>query len=319
MAAVERPSVLVLLGPTAAGKSEAAVAVAKALRAEVISADSVQVYRGLDVGTAKPTLSQRQGVAHHLIDVAEPGQAMSVAHFADLAAVSIADVVSRGRRPLVTGGTGLYLRAALGEWQVVRVPPDPELREHWQRRIQVEGSAPLWQEVARRYPERAREIGRQDVIRLLRVLEVQGRQGTVRPSPYRLLKIGWWRTREQIAERLAARAPELWNGGMVEEAAGLMARGLPRDRPPLASLGYREAAAVLAGEVRREVAMETFLTRSRRLAKRQMTWWRTETDILWIHAEAPGLDHLLSVAKAFFAGVDVRSLVGEAAYQAPPY
>lgn len=319
LAAAERPSVLVLLGPTAAGKSEAAVAVAKTLGAEVISADSVQVYRGLDVGTAKPTVAERQGVPHHLIDVIEPGEAMSVAHFTDLATAAIADVVKRGRPPLVSGGTGLYLRAALGEWQVVRAPPDQALRAAWQERIKTEGPGALWQEVARRYPDRARSISSQDVIRLLRVLEVEGRQGSAQPSPYRLLKVGWWRSRAEIAARLEVRAAKLWNGGMVEEARGLVALGLPRDRPPLASLGYREAAAMLAGEVSRKTAMETFLTRSRRLAKRQMTWWRTEHDICWLHAEADGLDRLIQVAGAFFAGEDVRLVCKELPYQTPHY
>ncbi len=319
MAAADKASVLALLGPTAAGKTEAAVAVARSVSAEIISADSVQVYRGLDVGTAKPTLAERQGVPHHLIDVVEPGEAMSVARFADLAAAAIAAVVGRGKRPLVTGGTGLYLRAALGEWQVVRAPPDRTLRSAWQERIRVEGTGALWQEVARRYPERAEEISSQDVIRLLRVLEVEGRQGSAQPSPYRLLKVGWWRSRSEIASRLEARAKILWEGGMVEETSRLLALGLERDRPPLGSLGYREAAAMLAGEVSREQAIETFLTRSRRLAKRQMTWWRTEHDILWLHADKDGTGRLVELATAFFLGEDVRRSCPAAWCETPPY
>lgn len=310
---------LALLGPTAAGKSEAAVLLALGIRAEIVSADSVQVYRGLDVGTAKPTIAQRRGVPHHLIDVVDPGQEMTVAQFADLAHAAIEDVLGRGRRPLVSGGTGLYLRAALGEWQVTRLEPDRALRAEWRQRVSEEGPAALWQEVARRYPERAAAIGVADIPRLLRVLEVGGRQGTAQASPYRLLKVGWWRRRQEIADRIAERAEQLWQGGMVEETARLMALGLSRELPPLGSLGYREAAAFLAGEMSRQAAIAAFLTRSRHLAKRQMTWWRREGDIFWIHAEEEGMARLQAVSAVFLTGNDPRAVFGPDPYQPPAY
>jgi len=295
--------VVALIGPTAVGKSEAAVTLSLAVGGEIVSADSVQVYRGCDIGTAKPAPAKRGGVPHHLIDVVDPGAAMTAGIFADLAREAIADIHARGRLPVVTGGTGLYVRVALGEWKPPRGEVDEALRAALKRRAAEEGVAALWDVLHMAAPERAEKIGRNDLPRILRAFEVGGAVGTAGESPYRVLKLGLWRPRAEVYRRIAERAEVLWTTGMVEETERLLKLAIRRDRPPLSSLGYREAMWLLTGLVSRKEAHRLFLRNSRHLAKRQMTWWRHEQGIAWVEA-GPGAEEALAAAvRAFRAGV----------------
>ena len=309
--------VVALIGPTAVGKSEAAVTLALAVGGEIVSADSVQVYRGCDIGTAKPAPAERGGVPHHLIDVVDPGETMTAGIFADLAREAIAGIHARGHLAIVTGGTGLYLRAALGEWDLPRGEPDEALRAALKRRAAEEGVEVLWEELHSVAPERADKIGRNDLPRILRALELGGGVGTAGESPYRVLKLGLWRPRGDVYRRIAERAEVLWTMGMVEETGRLLQLGIRRDRPPLSSLGYREAMCLLSGLATRGEAIRLFLRNSRHFAKRQMTWWRHEQGIAWVEA-GPGADEALALAvRAFRDGMppgEIAAAMGSPAF-----
>ena len=269
----------------------------------MVSADSVQVYRGMDVGSAKPSVAERRGVPHHLIDVVDPGDVMTVGRYQDLARKAISEIHARKRLPIVSGGTGLYVRAALGEWEIPHIPPDPERRAALEDRARTEGVRALWEELRSLDPERAARIGPGDLPRIVRAFELGKVRGKQRKSPYRLWKVGLWRSREEIHRRIAERAVHLWEEGMVEETGRLLEMRLPLDRPPLSALGYREAAWYLSGRVTWDEGVALFLRNSRRFAKRQLTWWRREEGILWLRADEAA-EWLSMGAKDFLRGMD---------------
>lgn len=299
-----------LLGPTATGKTEAAIALALRVGGEVVTADSVQVYRGLDIGSAKPSVAERRGVPHHLIDLVDPGDTMTVGRYQDLARQVIRGIHSRGRLPIVTGGSGLYVRAALDEWEIPRVPPDPRRRAELEALAGECGTETLWEKLHRLHPGRAERLSRTDLPRIIRAFEVGEDTGRVRESPYRLLKIGLWRERAEIHERILERSRHLWEAGMVKEAQTLLNRRLSWRRPPLTALGYREAAWYLSGRVTWDEGVSLFLRNSRRFAKRQLTWWRKEPGILWIRADQAGR-WLPGAVTEFLSGGEPQASVPE--------
>jgi tRNA dimethylallyltransferase len=257
----------------------------------VVSADSRQVYRLMDLGTAKPSRAERDLVPHHLLDVAWPDEPFDAARFAELAASAIAAIHDRGRLPLVVGGTGLYIRALTGG--LVDLPrPDPCLRAGLQQQAAEEGSAALHRRLAAVDPSTARLLHANDTVRIIRALEVFTQTGRplsawqqahgFREGRYRLLKLGLTTDRVELYRRIDARAAAMFADGLLEETAALLAAGYAPQLKALQSIGYREAVRVLQGECSVPTALAEVQQATRRYAKRQLTWFRADTENIWV-------------------------------------
>jgi len=289
------PRLVVICGPTAGGKTAAAIDLARHLPVEVVSADSRQVYRLMDIGTAKPTREERARVRHHLLDVVWPDQPFDAACYVELAAAAIADVLGRGRLPVVVGGTGLYLRALTGG--LVDLPaPDPQLRDRLQRQAAAEGGAVLHRRLALVDPPAAGSLHSNDTVRIVRALEVFEQTG--RPlsawlrdhrfssGRYRVLKIALMPERAELYRRIDARAAAMFASGLVEETAALLDAGYSAQLKALQTIGYREATRMLRGECSLQTALAEVQQATRRYAKRQLTWFRADAEIIWVDSLA---------------------------------
>lgn len=293
MSEPQRPSTVVVLGPTATGKSALGLVLAEELGGEIVNADALQVYRGLDVGTAKPTAEERARVPHHLLDVADPAERFSAGEFARQARGVIADIGSRGRRAIVVGGSGLYLRALLEG--ISPIPPgDREVRRRLRRRLEEQGLAALHEELARRDPATAARLPAGDRQRILRALEVVEASGTplsewIARRPYgaeRLpaVRLGLTLPRALLYDAIERRVARMVERGWVEEVERLLSGGFSPSAPAFQAIGYRQIARHVAGEWSLERALEETVRATRRYAKRQLTWFRKEPDILWLDA-----------------------------------
>ena len=273
---------LVIVGPTAAGKSRLALAAALELDAEIVSADSVQVYRHMDVGSAKPSAADLDRVNHWCIDLVEPTASFDAASWVDHASEAIRTIAGKGKLPIVVGGTGFYIRALLsGLHEVASIKP--EIREAVRNELENYGSAAMHDQLARVDPEAAARILPTDPQRIGRALEVY--RSTGRPlsehfreershSPYRAITIGLWPPRAILYEAINRRARAMLREGLVEEVRHLLALGVKEQSGPLASLGYRQVCQHLRGEITREELAEAIATGHRKYARRQMTWFR---------------------------------------------
>lgn len=283
------PLLVVLLGPTASGKTALSLALAERFSGEIVSCDSVAVYRGLEIGSAKPTPEERAHVPHHLIDVYTPTGHATAGGYARLARQAIADVTARHRLPIVTGGTGLYLRALL-EGLFDGPARSEELRERLRRSHMRHGAGWLHRLLKRLDPAAAARIHANDTPKLIRAVEVS--LATRRPITeawqsgreplrgYRILRIGLEPKRQALYARINARAALMFDVGLIEETRALIAEyGEPR---VLDSLGYRQARALLRGELTREQAVAAAQQGHRNYAKRQLTWFRREPDVQWL-------------------------------------
>jgi tRNA dimethylallyltransferase len=289
------PLVVILLGPTGSGKTALSLALGERLGGEIVSCDSVAVYRGMDLGSAKPSLEERARLPHHLIDVANPDEAFTAGEYSKWARAALKEIAGRGRLPIVTGGTGLYLRA-LTEGLFAGPARQEPLRERLRLRAQKRGSAWLHKLLTRLDAPRAAEIHANDVPKLIRAIEVclaarkpmsevMGRDPL---TGFRLLRIGLNPPRTALHKRLNQRCAEMFAAGLVEETRGLLERYGPVKA--LDSLGYRQATGVLAGTLTEEAAIEAAQQGHRNYAKRQLTWFRREPDVRWLEAfgdEAP--------------------------------
>jgi len=291
----ERPCVLAIVGPTAVGKTEVTLAVATVIGAEVISADSMQVYRGMDIGTAKPTPAERALVPHHLIDIVDPDTPFSVADWVSLARPLVDDIRSRGRVPIVSGGTPLYFEALFGRYALVEgAPPDPALRASLGRLAARWGLGYLYGQLRAVDPVAAARINPSDRKRVIRALEVYLRLGKplsaleARAAATRareatdLVMVGLWRPREELDRRIEARVRAMLRDGLVEEVSGLLQRGLDPSLPAMQGVGYKEIAEYLRGHLTLPEAVTLVVRNTRRLAKRQMTWFRADPRIRWL-------------------------------------
>ncbi len=284
MAVAERIPLIVLAGPTAGGKTRLALEMAEQIDAEIVSADSRQIYRRLDIGTAKPTPDERARVRHHLLDVIDVDAIFDAARYASAASAAIAEIRARGRAAIVCGGTGFYLRALLEG--LATVPPiPPALRDALRARFAAAGGAELHGELAQLDAEAAARIGPRDHRRLLRALEVAhatGRPLSAWQREHRQVDRPPWRTlflllsprREVLAGRIDERTRSMWRGGLVEETRAVLGAGFPVSAPGLQAIGYREARAVLAGEQSVDEGIEATRCATQRYAKRQRTWFR---------------------------------------------
>ncbi len=287
---IKRHKILVICGATGSGKTALAMAVAKRLPVEIISADSRQIYRQMDIGTAKATRSEQAAVRHHLIDVIDPDQDYSVADFVEQARPLIKDICSRGCLPCVVGGTGLYISALLGG--LADLPSgDEQLREnlHLQEREQGEGT--LHRRLAELDPAAAAQIHPRNLIRLVRALEVcllSGRtfsslkeQHRFADQPYMALKLALDYPRDILYQRINARAQQMLDQGLVAEVESLVQR-YSFDLKTLETLGYREVCRFLKGEINAEQMLEDIRKFTRHYAKRQLTWFRKDNEIIWV-------------------------------------
>jgi tRNA dimethylallyltransferase len=287
--------VLVLLvGPTAVGKTALSVLLAERFGAEIISCDSMQVYRGFDIGTDKPGLEERRRVPHHLIDIMAGRDQFTAADFAARAARAVEDIASRGRLPMVVGGTGLYVKALLDG-----LFPGPgrneAIREGLEQEARHDGLDALYARLETVDPAYAAKIGRRDRIRIVRALEVQAVTGIALSEHfrntagflpgYRAVPIGLQRGRAELVSRIEARIARMFERGLIEEVRGLVSSGLPESAPPFKALGYRHALAVLRGEMSPAEAAARTAMDTRRYAKRQMTWFRRMAGIHWFEAD----------------------------------
>jgi tRNA dimethylallyltransferase len=284
---IREPLAVLLLGPTGSGKTALSLALSERFNGEVVSCDSVAVYRGLDLGTAKPSAEERARTPHHLIDVAEPDEPFTAGAYSSQARAALADITGRGKLPIVSGGTGLYLRA-LTEGLFAGPARQTKLRARLERSRQRFGEGWLHQLLKRLDPPSAARIHAHDTPKLMRAIEVcvaarkPLSQVLARDplSGFRLLRIGLNPARRELYDRLNQRATAMFAAGLIEETRGLLERFGPVKA--LDSLGYRQAMAVLAGAMTVEAAIEAAQQGHRNYAKRQLTWFRREPNVVWI-------------------------------------
>lgn len=282
------PPLIVLLGPTAVGKTELSLRLAEHVGGEIVSADSRQVYRGMDIGTAKASVDERQRVPHHLIDIRSPDQPLSLAEYQRMAYATIDAIHHRQAVPLLVGGTALYLRAVVLGLRIPSAPPDAALRAQLEARLSSEGVAALFSYLQEIDPATAAMTDARNPRRVLRALEIilsTGRSKVemegVDPPPYRILQIGLQREREALHQRVDARIDEMIAHGLVEETERLLAAGYDPALPALTSLGYREIGAFLVGEISLPHAVERIKIETHRFLRHQSTWFRKMEGVVW--------------------------------------
>ena len=287
------PKILVVSGPTASGKTALAVELALAHNGEVVSADSMQIYRRMDIGTAKPTRAEMRGVPHHMLDVADPEEDFSVARYVELAARCVDDILARGKLPIVAGGTGLYIDSLLSGRTFARFDPDSPLRRELEEELARRGGAALLEELARVDPDTAARLHPNDGKRIVRALEVYRSTGTTLtahnamtrslPPRYSALTLTLaFQRREDMWDRIDRRVDRMMADGLAEEVRALLDSGVPDRCTAMQAIGYKEMAAALRGDGDTARAAEEIKLRSRQYAKRQLTWFRRNPDARWL-------------------------------------
>lgn len=290
------PHIVVVCGPTASGKTRLGVELARRLNGEIVSADSMQVYREMDIGTAKPTMEERGGVAHHMLDVADPREDYSVARYAREASACIDNILARGKLPILVGGTGQYIDAVKAGHSFAAFRPDSGIRNALQERAAAEGSQALWRQVEQIDPAAAARIHPNDQKRIIRALEVWQETGkTITqhnaetqaiPPRYLARTIGLnFQDREDLRRVIDRRVDEMMARGLIQEVSRLLQAGVPLGCTAMQAIGYKELAAAVEGGVPMEQAVAEVKLRSRQYAKRQLTWFRRDSQIHWIHWE----------------------------------
>lgn len=287
-------SVLIICGPTGVGKTEVAIEVAGRLDGEIISADSRQIYRYLDIGTAKPTAEQRERIPHHLIDIVDPEEEFTAVDYGNLARNTIREVFQREKTPIVSGGSGLYLKA-LTEGFFDGPPADPEIREQLERVADEKGEETLYRQLLQVDTEAAERIHPHDRKRIVRALEVfricgkplslLQQEGEYPPKEYQFTKIGLIQRREELYKRIEERVDKMIKEGLLREVKSLIERGYDRELVPLKTVGYKEMFEHLEEKYALKRAIELVKRNTRRYAKRQLTWFKKDKEIHWFEVE----------------------------------
>ena len=288
-------NLICICGPTASGKTGLAVALAKKLNAEVVSCDSMQIYRGMDVGTAKPKTAEMEGVPHHLLDVAEPGEDFSVSRYVELADAAIRDIQSRGKPAIVCGGTGLYMDS-LVKGKAFAAPTRPAQREYVEGIAEKHGIEYVYNMLKDADPETAERLHLSDRKRIIRALEVflitgmplswHNAQSKLQAPKYEPVWIGLsFRDRDKLYRRIDARVDQMLAQGLETEVRALLEKGIDPKTTAMQAIGYKEMAAALRGECSLEQAVEQIKQSSRRYAKRQLTWFRRNEAIHWLYVD----------------------------------
>ncbi|CAA9580202.1 MAG: tRNA dimethylallyltransferase [uncultured Thermomicrobiales bacterium] len=288
-----RRKLVVVAGPTAVGKTAAGIALAERFGGEIVNADSRYLYRGFDIGVAKPSLAERRGVPHHLIDVLPPDGDMSLARYQDLAMDAIAGIHARGRLPLLVGGTPLYVNAVVEGWRVPRVPPDPALRAALEAEAGCDGLPALAARLAAVDPIAAARSG-QNLRRVVRALEVYEKTGTPMsaqegkgPPPFDALELGLTMPRDRLRAAVEDRVAAQLAAGLVDEVRGLLALGVPPDTPAMGSLGYRQLLPHLRGEADLAGATARIVADTHRYVRHQETWLRRNPRLVPVDVTRP--------------------------------
>ncbi|GGV07977.1 tRNA (adenosine(37)-N6)-dimethylallyltransferase MiaA [Streptomyces spectabilis] len=289
--AAPAPRVIAVVGPTAAGKSDLGVFLAQHLGGEVVNADSMQLYRGMDIGTAKLTPAERDGVPHHLLDIWDVTEAASVAEYQKLARAEIDRLLADGRWPILVGGSGLYVRGAVDHLDFPGT--DPEVRARLEAELELHGPGALHARLAAADPDAARAIlpgnGRR-IVRALEVIEITGKPFTANlpshESVYDTVQIGVDVGRPELDERITVRVDRMWEAGLVDEVRTLEAQGLREGRTASRALGYQQVLAALAGECTEEEARTETVRATKRFARRQDSWFRRDPRVHWLSGAA---------------------------------
>lgn len=284
---------LVILGPTAAGKTRLSLELAREVRGEIISADSMQIYRGMDIGTAKASLEKRRTIKHHLIDIVDPDQEFSVADFQKRVDRLIPQIIARGHLPMLVGGTGLYIKAVVEGFLFPEMESDPKLRKKLKQEAEEYGNQYLHNQLKEIDPELADKLHPNDLRRIIRGIEVYQQTGKTityfkkkqaeKPSRYRALKIGLIRDREELYARINKRVDLMIEEGLVDEVKGLLKKGYDLSSTALQGLGYKEIIGYLKGEYDLNEAIRILKRNTRYFAKRQLTWFKRDPDIHWFN------------------------------------
>lgn len=304
------PPLVVLLGPTAVGKTELSLQLAERFHGEIVGADSRQIYQGMDIGTAKPTPEERARVPHHLIDLFPPDQIFTLAEYQQLAYAAIDAIHARGRVPFLVGGTALYVRAVVEGLRIPEVPPDPALRAELEAVLAEQGREELFRRLAAHDPATAATIDRNNPRRLLRALEIVLLTGRSKvelegadPPPYAILQLGLTRPRAALYARIDRRVEQMVEAGWVEETARLLDQGYAPTLPAMTSLGYREIAAYLRGEMDLAAAVARIQVETHRYVRHQLTWFRRMRGITWFDLETPDVEAaIFDTVADFLAG-----------------
>ena len=285
--------ILVIVGPTASGKTRMAVELAKAHNGEVVSADSMQIYRRMDIGTAKPTAEEMDGVPHHMIDVADPEEDFSVARYVELASACVDDILARGKLPIVAGGTGLYVDSLLSGRTFAAFSPESALRKELEEELAERGGEAMLAELSRVDPEAAARLHPNDHKRIVRALEVyrstgrtiseHNRETQALPPRYEALTIGLnFQDRADLWARIDARVDQMAADGLEREVRELLSSGLSPRCTAMQAIGYKEFVAAVEGDMTWREAEELVKLRSRQYAKRQLTWFRRNPAVHWL-------------------------------------
>ncbi len=292
------PKILVIVGPTASGKTRMAVELAQRHNGEVISADSMQIYRTMDIGTAKPTKEEMGGIPHHMIDVADPEEDFSVARYVEMAARCVDDVLERGKLPIVAGGTGLYIDSLLSGRTFAPFSPDIALRGELERELEEKGGQAMLEALAQVDPEAAQRLHPNDHKRIIRALEVyrstgktitqHNRETQAIPPRYNALTIGLaFQDRQAMWRRIDQRVDEMVAAGLEDEVRRLLTSGISPKCTAMQAIGYKEFTQALSGEMTWQEAADVVKLRSRQYAKRQLTWFGRNPNTRWVRWDDP--------------------------------
>jgi tRNA dimethylallyltransferase len=306
------PPLVVIVGPTAVGKTALAVHLAGVACGEIVSADSRQVYRGMDIGTAKATAEEQARVPHHLIDVLDPNETMGLAQFQELAYTAIAQITARGRVPFLVGGTGQYVMAVVEGWQVPRVPPDETLRRALYAQAEEDGPEGLHTRLRELDPAAADRIDVRNVRRVIRALEVClvtgkpiSQQQAKAPPPFRILMLGLALPRPELYRRIDERVERMIESGLEEEVRALVAAGYDFGLPAMSGVGYGQFAPYLSGEVPLTAVVQEIKRVTRRFVRQQSNWFRRDdTRIHWLDGHGDPTQAALELVQPF---LDVSS------------
>ncbi|MDO4339291.1 MAG: tRNA (adenosine(37)-N6)-dimethylallyltransferase MiaA [Eubacteriales bacterium] len=304
---------IVLTGPTAAGKTKLSISLAKAVNGEIISADSMQVYRHMDIGSAKIRPEEMQGVPHYLVDVMEPDEEFHIVRFQQMAKKAMAEIYAKGRIPVLVGGTGFYIQAVTRDIDFTQAEQEDSYRKELETLAREKGKEYLHQMLRETDPVSAEEIHANNVKRVIRALEFYHQNGTPisvhnqeqkeRKSPYNLAYFVLDVPRELLYERIDSRVDEMMKDGLLEEVQSLKDRGCHRGMVSMQGLGYKELLAYLEGEYPLDEAVRILKRDTRHFAKRQLTWFRREPEVTWVHKDAFDyneekiLEYMLSVCR----------------------
>ena len=304
---------IVLTGPTAVGKTSLSISLAKAVNGEIISADSMQVYKGMDIGSAKIRKEEMQGVTHYLVDILEPEEEFHIVKFQELAKAALEEIYAKGKIPILVGGTGFYIQAVTRDIDFTQAEQETSYREELEQLAKEKGAEYLHEKLREVDPKSAENIHANNVKRVIRALEFYHQNGTPisehneeqkqQTSPYNLAYFVLTAPREILYERIDRRVDQMMEEGLLEEVKSLRERGCHRGMVSMQGLGYKEILAYLEGEYPLEEAVRILKRDTRHFAKRQLTWFRREQDVIWVDKEqfhwneAEILEYMMSVLK----------------------